>query len=161
MRRIEKISFEQFKKDVCDDIELYNSIIIPTRSTKNSAGYDLRSIEEGIIKPGEAKVFKTGLKVTMNSDEVFMIFLRSSIGYKYNVTLMNAVGVIDEDYYNNESNEGHFSVKLINHSDKDFKVNINDRIAQGIFMKYLTVDDEEEINNIRTGGIGSTNKEDK
>ena len=25
MRKFEKISFEQFKKDICDDLELYNS----------------------------------------------------------------------------------------------------------------------------------------
>lgn len=159
MRKIEKISFEQFKKDVRDDRNLYDSIVIPTRSTKTSAGYDIRSIEEGIIRPHETKIFKTGLKVNMNPDEVFLVFLRSSMGYKYNISLINSVGVIDEDYYNNESNEGHFSVKLINNSEEEFKVNINDRIAQGIFVKYLTVDDEEEINNIRTGGIGSTNKE--
>ena len=38
------------------------------------------------------------------------------------------------------------------------EVKIGDRIAQGVFMKYLTVDDEEAITNVRTGGIGSTNK---
>ena len=40
MRKFEKISFEQFKKDVCDDRELYESIVLPKRSTKFSAGYD-------------------------------------------------------------------------------------------------------------------------
>ena len=33
--------------------------------------------------------------------------------------------------------------------------------VEGVFMKYLVVDDEEEIKDVRTGGIGSTNKEDK
>ena len=32
-----------------------------------------------------------------------------------------------------------------------------DRIGQGIFMKYLTVDDDSAAG-IRTGGIGSTGK---
>lgn len=40
MRCFEKISFDQFKKDVKDDLELYNNYILPKRSTKNSAGYD-------------------------------------------------------------------------------------------------------------------------
>ena len=159
MRRFEKISFEQFKKDVCDDKELYDSIELPKRSTKNSAGYDIRSIEHKTIKSGESVVFRTGIKVEMNEDEVFFIFDRSSFGFKYDIMLSNSVGVIDSDYYNNEDNEGHFSVKLINHGDKEFKINIGDRIAQGIFMKYLTVDDEEKIDKKRKGGIGSTNKE--
>ena len=158
MRKFERISFEQFKKDVCDDKELYDKIELPKRSTLKSAGYDIRSITKGIIHPGEAMVFKTGVKVSMNDDEIFYIFDRSSLGFKYNVTLSNSVGVIDADYYNNEDNEGHFAVKLINFGDKDFEVNIGDRIAQGVFMKYLTVEDEEEIKTKRKGGIGSTNR---
>ena len=159
MRKFEKISFEQFKKDVSDDIKLYNSIELPKRSTKKSAGYDIRSIESGIVKVGEARSFKTGLKVCMNDDEVLYIYSRSSHGYKHNVCMMNSVGVIDSDFYNNENNEGHFQIRLLNLGDKDFIVNIGDRIAQGVFMKYLTVDGEEEIKNERKGGIGSTNKE--
>ena len=157
-RYFEKISYEQFVKDVTDDRMLYDSIELPKRSTKKSAGYDIRSVEEGIIKPGESKAFKTGLKVCMNSDEVLYIYSRSSQGYKYNVCLINSVGVIDSDYYNNPDNEGHFSVKLINLGDKDFEVKVGDKIAQGVFMKFLTVDDEEEIKGKRKGGLGSTGK---
>lgn len=158
MRKFEKISFEQFVKDVKDDRMLYDSIELPKRSTKTSAGYDIRSVEDGIIKPGESKAFKTGLKVCMNTDEVLYIYSRSSQGYKYNVCLMNSVGVIDSDFYNNPDNEGHFQIKLVNFGDKDFEVKVGDKIGQGVFMKYLTVDDEEEINNERSGGLGSTGK---
>lgn len=161
MRKFERISFEQFKKDVSDDKTIYDNMILPTRGTKKSAGYDIRSVEEYVLKPGESKAFTTGLKVDMNEDEVLYLYTRSSMGYKYNVTLANSVGVIDSDFYNNEDNEGHFRVKLINLGDKDFVVHIGDRIAQGVFMKYLTVDDEEEITSKRKGGIGSTNKEEK
>ena len=159
MRKFERISFEQFKSDVSNDKKLYESIVLPKRSTSKSAGYDIRSITSGTIKPGESMVFKTGLKVSMNDDEVFFIFDRSSLGYKYDVSLSNSVGVIDADYYNNEDNEGHFSIKLINHGEKDFEVKIGDRIAQGVFMKYLCVDDEEKIDKKRKGGFGSTGKE--
>ena len=158
MRKFEKISFEQFVKDVKDDRMLYDSIELPKRSTKASAGYDIRSVQAGIIKPGKSMAFKTGLKVAMNSDEVLYIYSRSSQGYKYNVCLINSVGVIDSDYYNNPDNEGHFSIKLVNLGDKDFEVNVGDKIGQGVFMKYLTVDDEEEIKGTRKGGLGSTGK---
>ncbi len=161
MRKFERISFKQFKKDVCDSRELYDKIELPSRSTRNSAGYDIRSIENVIIKPGESKAIKTGVKVSMNSDEVLYIFDRSSLGFKYDICLSNSVGVIDSDFYNNPDNEGHFQVKLINHGKNDFEVHIGDRIAQGVFMKYLVVDDEKEIESTRKGGIGSTNKEGK
>ena len=159
MRFFEKISFEQFKKDISDSRELYDSITLPKRSTSKSAGYDIKSMENIIIKPREHVKIKTGLKVCMNDDEVLYIFSRSSLGLKYGVTMANSVGVIDADFYNNPDNEGHFSVCLINHGDKEYEVKIGDRIAQGIFMKFLTVDNEEEIKEIRTGGFGSTNKE--
>ena len=155
-RYFEKISFDQFVKDVTDDRMLYDSIELPKRSTKNSAGYDIKSIENGIIKPGEYKRFKTGLKVSMNPDEVLYIYSRSSLGYKYGVTMVNSVGVIDSDFYNNSDNEGHFSVCLINQGTENFEVKIGDRIAQGVFMKYLIVDNEEEIESVRNGGFGST-----
>lgn len=161
MRKFEKISFEQFKKDICDDKKLYEEYEIPKRKTKLSAGYDLKSLESGIIHPGESKVFKTGLKASMEKDDALLILVRSSLGYKYDVSLSNGVGLIDADYYNNEDNEGHFSVKLLNKGNKDFEVKIFDRIAQGVFIKYLVVNDEEEIQETRKGGFGSTNRKEK
>ena len=160
MRKFEKISFEQFKKDICDDKELYDSYELPQRHSSKSAGYDIRSLTAGIIKPGKSMVFRTGLKAKMKKDEVLYLIVRSSVGFKYDVCLSNNVGVIDADFYNNEDNEGHFSVKLINHGEKDFEVKVGDRIVQGIFSKYLTTSDDK-CDKVRTGGIGSTNKEEK
>ena len=62
------------------------------------------------------------------------------------------------DYYNNNNNEGHIFIKFFNPTDKNYQVHIGDKIAQGIFTKYLTVDDEEEIEIERSGGLGSTGK---
>ena len=159
MRKFEKISFEQFKKDIEDNINLYNSYNLPRRSTKGSAGYDFEALESFTLKPNEIIKIPTGVKVSMNSDEVLLCVVRSSMGFKYNVRMCNQVGVIDSDYYNNSENEGHMWIKLHNHGDKDYVVNKGDKICQGIFVKYLTVDDEEEIETERESGIGSTNKE--
>ena len=158
MRYFEKISFEQFKKDICDDLDLYNSYNIPKRSTKSSAGYDFEAINDFIIKPGEIMKIPLGIKANMNEGEVLFLIVRSSQGFKYNVRMCNQVGVIDKDYYNNLDNEGHMWIKLENHGDKDYTVNKGDKIIQGIFVSFLTVDNEEKIENIRTSGIGSTNK---
>lgn len=158
MRSFEKISFEQFKKDIIDDINLYNEYKLPERSTKNSAGYDFFALYDYTLKPGEIKKIPTGVKTKMNSDEVLFLIDRSSMGFKYNVRMCNQVGVIDSDYYNNNDNEGHIWIKIQNEGQKDYVVKKGDAMIQGIFIKYLTVDDEEEIQNERVSGIGSTNK---
>lgn len=157
-RLFEKISFEQFKKDICDDKELYKSYNIPKRSTKESAGYDFESIIDFTLKPGEIKKIPLGIKADMNSGEVLFLIVRSSQGFKYNVRMCNQVGVIDKDYYNNNENEGHMWIKLENHGDKDYIVSKGDKIIQGLFMPFLTVDGEESIERVRTSGIGSTDR---
>ena len=155
-RYFEKISFEQFKKDVCDDKDLYESYNIPKRSTKESAGYDFESIMDFTLLPGEIIKIPTCIKANMNSGEVLFIFVRSSQGFKYNVRLCNQVGIIDKDYYNNMDNEGHIWIKLKNEGDKEYVVVRGDKICQGIFMPFLIADCEEVVESERTGGIGST-----
>ena len=157
MRKLEKISFEQFSKDVKNDKELYNSYNLPVRKTKHSAGYDFESLESFTLKPNEIIKLPLGIKVCMNDDEAFMLYVRSSQGFKYNIRLCNQVGIIDADYYNNPDNEGHMWIRLQNHGDKDYVVKKGDAICQGIFTKYLLADDEEEVENIRKSGLGSTN----
>jgi len=155
-RFFEKISFEEFKKDIKDDKKLYEEYKLPERKTINSAGYDFLAIEEFEIKPGEIKKIPTGYKVNMLNDEVLLVFVRSSMGFKYNIRMTNQVGVIDSDYYNNPDNEGHFYVSLKNEGDKPYKVEKNESYAQGVFIKYLTCDDNPKEK--RLGGLGSTNK---
>ena len=157
MRFFEKISFEQFKKDISDDEELYNSFSLPKRSTKNSAGYDFKALTSFTLKKGERKKIPLGVKASFENDEVLMIFVRSSMGFKYNIRLCNQVGIIDSDYYNNSDNEGHIWICLQNEGEEDFNVSEGDNICQGIFVKYLTVDNEETIDNLRNSGFGSTN----
>ena len=158
MRKFEKISFEQFKKDILDDNKVYEEYNLPKRGTKYSAGYDFSVLSDYVIAPGEIVKIPTGIKSYMCEDEVLFIIIRSSLGFKHNARLCNQVGVIDKDYYNNENNEGHIWIALKNEGEKDIVLNRGDHFAQGIFIKYLTVDDEEEITTTRVGAFGSTNK---
>lgn len=144
MRYFEKISFEQFEKDISDDKALYDEYKKPRRDTKFAAGYDIYSLSDFTLKPTEIIKIPTGIKVNMNDDEVLLLVDRSSQGFKYNVRMCNQVGVIDKDYYNNTDNEGHIFVKLQNEGTKDYIVKKGDAICQGIFVHYLTVDDENE-----------------
>ena len=158
MRKFEKISFEQFKKDIKDDVNLYNEYKLPQRGTKNAAGYDFYSLYDYTLKPGEIMKIPTGIKVSMEDDDVLFLIDRSSMGFKYNVRMCNQVGVIDADYYNNNANEGHMWIKIQNEGDKDYIVKKGEAMIQGIFIKYLKTDDDIESDSVRTGGIGSTNK---
>lgn len=157
-RYFEKISYQQFQKDVGDNQTLYNTYFLPTRATKHSAGYDFKALYDFVLHPNERMKIPTGVKVCMEKDEVLMLFVRSSMGTKHGVRLLNSVGIIDSDYYNNKENEGHIYISIKNESNKDYVVKQSDGIAQAIFTKYLVVDEEEEIKRERTGGFGSTNR---
>jgi len=158
MRKFEKISFSQFSHDISDDKNLYDEYNLPKRGTLKSAGYDFYAINDFVIHPGEVLKVPTGVKVIMNDDEAFMLYVRSSMGFKYNVRMTNQVGVIDADYYNNSDNEGHMWFSLQNHGDKDFVVKKGQAFGQGVFSKYLITDDDE-ASGVRISGFGSTNKE--
>ena len=157
MRKFEKISFDQFKKDIEDNIDLYEKYKLPSRATKLSAGYDFYSLYDFTLKPNEIIKIPTGIKASMNNDEVLMLFVRSSQGFKYNVRLCNQVGIVDSDYYNNPDNEGHMFIKIQNEGKEVLKINKGDRFAQGIFNKFYLVDDDCADKD-RTGGFGSTGK---
>lgn len=157
MRKFEKISKSEFLKDVPD--ANYDDIILPKRSTLNSAGYDFYSVISFTLSPGERRVIPTGIKVSMNSNEFLSIYIRSSLVFKWNIRMCNQVGIIDADYYNNSENEGHIFVCLMNEGNKVLEIKKGDRIVQGIFMPFLITDDDKTTD-IRMGGIGSTNKGD-
>ena len=157
MRKFEKISFKQFAKDVSEGD--YDGILLPVRKTKRSAGYDFISFLDITIKPGEVVKMPTGIKIMLEDDEFLGIFVRSSMGFKYNVRMCNQVGIIDSDYYNNIDNEGHIWIKLQNHGDSDYVIKKGDAFAQGIIMKYLVCDDDNSFGD-RVGGIGSTDGRD-
>ena len=72
--------------------------------------------------------------------------------------LKNTTGIIDADYYGNESNDGNIGLALYNTGDEAVVIQKGDRLVQGIFIKYLTVDNDSYINDERTGGIGSSGK---
>lgn len=152
-RCFEKISFEQFKKDISNDEKLYSTYAMPKRKSKSSAGYDFFAVCDFIIKPGEIKKVPTGIKAKFQEDEILLLFVRSSMGFKYNVRMCNQVGIIDADFYNNVDNEGHMWFALQNEGDKDFVVKAGDGIGQGIFIKYLTCGDE--VKDIRTDWTGN------
>lgn len=141
MRQFEKVSYRE-------------DAIIPVRSTANSAGYDLFAPDDFEIPAGEKQLIWLGIKAKMESDEVLMLFPRSSMG-RLGVRFGNTVGIVDSDYYNNPGNEGEIALDFVNDGHLPWKVSRGDKVGQGIFMKYLVTDDDD-VTAKRTGGWGST-----
>ena len=149
-----KVSEEQYLKD--GSIDAYNSIILPKRATTGSAGYDFFAPFDFTLAVGETIKIPTGIRVKIDCGWVLKIYPRSSLGFKYRLSLNNTVGIIDSDYYFAD-NEGHIFIKMTNCGDKTLVVEKGKAFAQGIFVEYgITVDDE--CTTSRTGGIGSTDK---
>ena len=136
----------------------YAKGILPTRADVGSAGYDFYCLEDTVIKPKQTVLIKTNIKAQMEQDEVLMLYVRSSVGIKRNLCLANGTGVIDSTYFNNPDNEGNIICAIYNYGESEQVVKANERIAQGVFLKYLTTDDDATTNSNRSGGIGSSGK---
>ena len=135
-------------------------IHIPVRKTKGAAAYDVEAAMDIIIpsyKPGiKPTLIPTGLKAYCQDDEWYMLANRSS-GPKKGFVMANSIGIIDSDYYENESNDGHFYFQYYNFLEEDLVVKKGDIIGQVICQKFL-VADNDNADGIRTGGFGSTDK---
>lgn len=170
MRRVAqffKVSKEQFMAAMKDDypqysdedvLDMYESLALPKRATKGSAGYDFFAPFAFSLPAGSTIKIPTGIRVKMDEDWVLKVYPRSGLGFKYRLQMNNTVGIIDSDYYYSD-NEGHIFIKMTNASNegKTVEVAAGSGFAQGIFLEYgITVDDDAD--GIRNGGFGSTTK---
>lgn len=143
MRVFEKVSYDQ-------------TGTLPTRADDRSAGHDFYTPITVTIPAHKSVAIKTNIKCQMEDDDVLLIFVRSSIGIKKHLMLANQTGVIDASYYNNPDNEGNIICCLYNYGEEEITICGGERIAQGVFVKYLKTDEGEVLSNARTGGIGSS-----
>ena len=136
-------------------------INLPERKTRCSAAYDIEAAED-VVVPSFKKGMKptlvaTGLKAYMQDDEVLYLYAKSSGFPKKGIVLSNCVGVIDGDYYENETNDGHIMFSIINLKDEDLHIKKGDSIGQAMFSKYLVADDDNATG-VRKDGFGSTSE---
>ena len=110
------------------------------------------------ILPKEKVILWTNVKAYMQEDEVLEVYPRSSMGVKKGLMLANTVGIIDSSYYGNPDNDGNIGLALLNTSGTAIQIKRGERIAQGIFKKYLVADNDVTITEERKGGFGSTDK---
>ena len=136
---------------------------LPIKATVHSAGVDFIASSDITIPAfrfkGQATLVPTGVKAFMQKDEYLQIFARSSIPVNLGLIMSNGVGIVDSDYYNNPTNEGHIMIEFNNLTNEHLTIKKGTRIAQGIFNKILPVTHGVRIkNDTRSGGFGSTNE---
>lgn len=124
--------------------------LLPKRATSGSAGYDIVAPYNVSVPPNGVATIYTGTRAYMLPNEVLKIYPRSSMAIKRRVTLVNGVAVIDSDF------KDEIILALYNSSTIPVTIRKGEKIAQGIFQKYLTCGDEPSV--ARNGGIGSTGK---
>jgi dUTP pyrophosphatase len=124
---------------------------IPTQATKESAGVDFYADEEKVIQPNESALVKTGITAFFQPNEVLLLFCRSGSALKANVTLQNAVGVIDSDYFGKD-----IGFIIRNEGDRPLYIWKGDRIGQGICFERRTFKNAVVRDQEREGGFGST-----
>ncbi len=109
-----------------------------------------------VVKPSSSVLIPTGLSIAIPKDYEVQIRPRSGLAAKSNISVLNTPGTIDSDY------RGELKVILFNHSNKEFVVKNNERIAQMVLAPILKIEFKEVDNlpdTVRgSGGFGSTGK---
>jgi dUTP pyrophosphatase len=138
-------------------IKINTGATCPERANPDDAGLDLFSFESMFLLPNEVTMLDTGISVKIPTKYVGLLFQRSSFT-KLDISLANAVGVIDASY------RGTIRVAFRNNSTKNYIINKGDKIAQLVVMPISLPDlvffkgsDEEWFDTARgIGGFGST-----
>jgi dUTP pyrophosphatase len=99
---------------------------VPVRDKVGDAGYDLFSVEEKTLAPGERYTFKTGVAFEIPAGHVMLIWDRSGLAVKHGITTLG--GVVDPNF------RGEVGVCLLNTGDESHTVNVGDKIAQFIIQ---------------------------
>lgn len=137
--------------------KLNKDAIIPMYATKGAAGFDLASMDDVLIRPGETVLIDTGLVFEIPDGYEMQIRPRSGLSLKTGLRINNAPGTIDSDFLD--------SVKIImsNVSKTSFDLQYikkGQRIAQGVIcpVKQVTFVEVEELKTTErgTGAFGST-----
>ena len=145
---------------------LRDDVILPSRGSKEAAGFDLYawSYEKFdypeevdwavVIPPGGSVKVRTGIAVSLPEGTFGGVYARSGLATKQGLAPANKVGIIDSDY------RGEIMVVLYNQSSLPQTLHKNDRIAQLVIQPYIeatwietdTLDETERGD----GGFGSS-----
>lgn len=129
---------------------------MPALATPGSAGYDIASADQGVLAPGERRVFRTGFSLAIPIGFECQVRPRSGLALKHGITLPNAPATIDADY------RGELMIALVNLGQEPFEITRGMRVAQLIFARVEQVNWREVTvlppTSRGEGGFGSTGR---
>jgi dUTP pyrophosphatase len=134
--------------------KLHPDAVIPQYAHDNDAGFDLYTVEQFELEPGERKSVPLGLALEIPDGYVGLIWDKSGLSHKFGIKSFG--GVVDAGY------RGEIHAGIMNLSDKFFSFEKGQKIAQLLIQKVERVDFEEvqdlSATDRGTGGFGSSGK---
>ena len=131
---------------------LDKNIELPKYAHQGDAGFDLRSLEDVLLKKGGKVIVPTGLSMEIPEGYVGLVWDRSGLAAKNSIHCL--AGVIDSYY------RGEIKIVLINLGKEDFQIEKGMRIAQMLIQPIMTIELKEvkDLNETKRaeGGFGST-----
>ena len=131
---------------------------LPKYESEGASGMDIKSAIDKpvLIKAGERMIIPTGIKVEIPRGYEIQIRPRSGLAINHGITVLNTPGTIDSDY------RGEIGIIIINHSNEDFLIMPNERIAQMVIAR-ISYGEFVEVKNLNPTkraeqGYGSTGK---
>lgn len=136
--------------------KLHPEAIIPKYQSKGAAGFDLHSISEIVVFPGETVIVKTGLAFAIPEGYELQVRPRSGMSFKTKIRVANSPGTVDSDY------RGDVGIIIDNIGSDEFKVRMHDRIAQGVIcpVNQVSFKEVKDLNETERGdqGYGSSGR---
>lgn len=112
-------------------LEVITNLENQFKKTHNTdAGYDIRSAIDAVIPAKDSFSIDTDLKVSIPEGYVGLVKSRSGLAFKHDID--TGAGVIDCGY------TGEVKIKLFNHSNVIYSINVGDKIAQMIIIPIYT-----------------------
>ena len=133
---------------------LTNEALVPKKQHELDIGYDLASVENITLLSKQVTLVRTGLSISLPAGVAGFVLPRSGLATKHQITLINAPGLIDPGY------TGEILIPLINHSDINYNISKQDRVAQLVLVNSDNVEfdivDELNVTDRSSDGFGST-----
>ena len=157
---------------------LHDDVVLPSRATAGSAGFDLRAYlrrrtvrcsdgvsqsereaderagEWGVeLAPGEMALIPLGFRTRLPPDVEAQVRPRSGQSFRHALTIPNAPGTVDADYAEE------WMVIVRNDAPVVRRIVHGERVAQVVFARYAALELREaavQRTTERAGGFGST-----
>lgn len=133
---------------------LTNEALVPKKQHELDIGYDLASVENSTLLSKQVTLVRTGLSISLPAGVAGFVLPRSGLATKHQITLINSPGLIDPGY------TGEILIPLINHSDVNYNISKQERVAQLVLVNSDNVEfdvvDDLNVTERSSDGFGST-----